>query len=172
VNWFEEIDAPAVLDLLSRWPSLEQRQKAQRKTLETFLRQHRRTSEEAAAWADQVRSAVSAVRDAALLDSYILEVTALVALLKQLQTSIKKFDKAIAAISRQHPCWEIAQWLPGAGPVMAPRLLAAMGNGKRYRNAHENAMRHWHCACNGGERPDANRSVPTSLSQVSATNLS
>jgi hypothetical protein len=96
-----------------------------------------RTSEEAAAWADQVRSAVPAVRDVALLDSYILEVTALVALLKQLQTSIKQFDKAIAAISRQHPCWEIAQSLPGAGPVMAPRLLAAMENGKRYRNAHE-----------------------------------
>jgi transposase len=77
------------------------------------------------------------VRDAALLDSYSLEVTALVALLKQLQTSIKKFDKAIAAICRQHPCREIAQSLPGAGPVMAPRLLAAMGNGKRYQNAHE-----------------------------------
>jgi transposase len=137
VNWFEDIDAAPVLDLLTRWPSLEQLQKAQRKTLEAFLRQHRRTPEEAAAWADQVRSAVPAVRDVALLDSYILEVTALVALLKQLQTSIKKFDKAIAAISRQHPFWEIAESLPGAGPVMAPRLLAAMGNGKRYRNAHE-----------------------------------
>jgi transposase len=58
-------------------------------------------------------------------------------LLKQMQMSIKKFDTAIAETSRQHPCWAIAQSLPGAGPVMAPRLLAAMGNGKRYQNAHE-----------------------------------
>ena len=47
VNWFEEIDGPTVLDLLTRWPSLEQLQKAHRKKLETFLRQHRRNAEEA-----------------------------------------------------------------------------------------------------------------------------
>ena len=71
------------------------------------------------------------------MDCYVLEVTALVALLKQMQTSIKEFDTAIAETSYRHPCWVIAQSLPGAGPVMAPRLLAAMGNGKRYQNAHE-----------------------------------
>jgi hypothetical protein len=88
-------------------------------------RVHRRTPEEATAWAKQVRAAVPAVQDAVLLDSYVLEVTELVALLKQMQTSIKKFDAAIAKTSRQHPCWTIAQSLPGAGPVMAPRLLAS-----------------------------------------------
>jgi transposase len=72
-----------------------------------------------------------------LLDSYVLEVTELVALLQQMQTSIKRFDMAIAETSRQHPCWAIVQSLPGAGPVMAPRLLAAMGNGQRYRTAQE-----------------------------------
>ena len=122
---------------MNRCTKLEQLQKAQRKTLETFLRQHRRTPEEVAALAKQVSAAVPAVQDAVLLDSYVLEVTALVALLQQLQTSIKKFATAIAETSRQHPCWAIAQSLPGAGPVMAPRLLAAMGNGKRYQNAHE-----------------------------------
>jgi len=58
-------------------------------------------------------------------------------LLKQMQTSIKRFDAVIAETSHQHPCWAITQSLPGAGPVMAPRLLAAMGNGKRYQNAHQ-----------------------------------
>ncbi|HTU47549.1 MAG TPA: transposase [Bryobacteraceae bacterium] len=137
LNWFEDISAAPVLDLLARWPRLEQLQKAQRKTLETFLREHRRGPQEASAWAEQVRCAVAAVQDVALMDSYVLETTALVALLKQMQTSIKKFDIAIAEISRQHPCWTIVQSWPGAGPVMAPRLLAAMGNGKRYQNAHE-----------------------------------
>jgi hypothetical protein len=116
LNWFDDIGAAPVLDLPARWPKLEQLQKAQRKTLETFLRQHRRTPEEATAWAKQVSAAVPAVPDAVLLDSYVLEVTALVALLKQMQTSIKTFDAAIAETSRQHPCWAIAQSLPGAGP--------------------------------------------------------
>ncbi len=137
LNWFEDISAAPVLDLLARWPSLEQLQKAQRRTREGFLRQHRRSPEEASAWTEQVRSAVAAVQDVALMDSYVLETTALVALLKQMQTSIKKFDIAIAEISRQHPYWAIVQSLPGAGPIMGPRLLAAMGNGKRYQNAHE-----------------------------------
>ena len=38
LNWFDDIGAAPVLDLLARWPRLEKLQKAQRKTLETFLR--------------------------------------------------------------------------------------------------------------------------------------
>ena len=124
-----------MLDLLSRWPSLEQLQRAQRKTLEAFLRQHRRSPEEAVAWVDQVRAAVPAVGDAALMESYVLEVTVLVGLLNQMKASIKKFDDVIQELSRKHPNWVIAQSLPGAGPVMAPRLLAAMGSGHRYETA-------------------------------------
>jgi hypothetical protein len=84
LNWFDDIGAAPVLDLLARWPKLEQLQKAQRKTLETFLRQHRRTPEEASAWAKQESAAVPAVQDVVLLDSYVLEVTALVAFLETL----------------------------------------------------------------------------------------
>ena len=137
LDWFDDIGAAPVLDLLSRWPSLEQLQKAQRKTLEAFLRQHRRSPEEAVAWVDQVRAAVPAVGDAALMESYVLEVTALVGLLNQMKSSIKKFDAVIQELSQQHPNWAIAQSLPGAGPVMAPRLLAAMGSGRRYETAFQ-----------------------------------
>ena len=137
LDWFDDIGAAPVLDLLSRWPSLAQLQRAQRKKLEAFLRQHRRSPEEAVAWVQQVRTAVPAVRDAALMESYVLEVTALVGLLNQMKTSIKKFDDVIQELSRQHPNWAIAQSLPGAGPVMAPRLLAAMGSGRRYETAFQ-----------------------------------
>jgi hypothetical protein len=137
LKWFQEIDEPAVLDLLERWPSLEQLQKAPRKSREALLRRHRRSAEEAAVWAEQVRSAVPAVKDAALLDCYRLEVTELVALLRQIQISIGKFDAVIADVSHQHPCWSLVQSLPGAGPAMGPRLLAALGTGQRYQNAQE-----------------------------------
>jgi Transposase IS116/IS110/IS902 family len=137
LTWFNDVGAAPVIDLLARWPSLERLQKAKRKTLEAFLRKHRRTGEDASAWAQQVSAAVSAIHDSVLLDCYVLEVIALVALLKQMQSSIKEFDLAIAETSHRHPCWTIAQSLPGAGLAMAPRLLAAMGNGKRYQNARE-----------------------------------
>ena len=137
LTWFDDIGAAPVLDLLARWPSLERLLKAKHKTLEAFLLKHRRNAEDAAAWVQEVSAAVSAIEDSVLLDCYVLEVTALVALLKQMQSSIKEFDSAIVETSHRHPCWDIAQSLPGAGPVMAPRLLAAMGNGKRYQNAHE-----------------------------------
>src|SRR5262245_33210113 len=127
LTWFDDIGAAPVLDLLSRWPSLEQLQRAKPRTLEAFLCHHRRSREEAGIWIEQVRKAVPAVGDKALMESYVLEVSALVALLNQMKSSIKKFDEAIAKISRQHPHWRIAQSLPGAGPIMAPRLLAAMG---------------------------------------------
>jgi hypothetical protein len=58
-----------------------------------------------------------------------------VALIRQTQASIAKFDAVIADVSQQHPRWKLVQSLPGAGPAMAPRLLAALGNGQRYQNA-------------------------------------
>lgn len=137
LTWFEDISGGPVLDLLGRWPSLEQLQRAQRKTLREFLQQHRRTQEDASAWVDQVKAAVPAVADASLLEAYVLEVTALVALIKQLAASVGRFDQAIAETSRQHSHWEIVTSLPGAGPIMAPRLLAAMGSGRRFANAFQ-----------------------------------
>jgi hypothetical protein len=137
LKWFQEIDEPAVLDLLERWPSLEQLQKAPRKSREALLRRHRRSAEEAAVWAEQVRSAVPAVKDAALLDCYRLEVTELVALLRQIQISIGKFDAVIADVSHQHPAGHWSSRYPVPGRPMGPRLLAALGTGQRYQNAQE-----------------------------------
>src|SRR5205814_1829969 len=83
--------------------------------------------------------------------------------LKQMQTSIKEFDSAIAETSHRHPCWAIAQSLPGAGPVMGPRLLAAMGNGKRYQNANE-------MQCASGIAPVTVASGRTRIIQFRTTN--
>jgi transposase len=40
---------------------------------------------------------------------------------------VKEYEKQIAQCFHQHPDREIFASLPGAGPVLAPRLLAAMG---------------------------------------------
>ena len=42
--------------------------------------------------------------------------------------TIEQFDQEIANVFQQHPDREIFEALPGAGPVLAPRLLASMGS--------------------------------------------
>ena len=41
--------------------------------------------------------------------------------------AIETFDNAIAQCAQHHPDFPLCQALPGAGPVFAPRLLAAFG---------------------------------------------
>lgn len=47
-----------------------------------------------------------------------------------LQASIAAFDKAIQALFAQHPDHHLFESLPGAGPQLAPRLLAAFGSNR------------------------------------------
>jgi transposase len=65
-------------------------------------------------------------------------VRALLALLAVLRTHIAGLDRRIAATAAVHPDLSIVQSLPGAGPVMEPRLLAALGSDReRFADAGE-----------------------------------
>jgi hypothetical protein len=58
--------------------------------------------------------------------------------LRGLIVGIESFDRQIAASYDQHPDKEVFSSLPGAGPVLAPRLLAAFGaDRERYQSAGE-----------------------------------
>src|SRR5579859_5721772 len=48
--------------------------------------------------------------------------------LEVLRESIGELQKKIEQQARQQPDWEIFHSLPGAGAVMAPRLMAALGS--------------------------------------------
>ena len=51
---------------------------------------------------------------------------------------IRSYDEEIELLARQHPDFAIFDSLPGAGPVLTPRLIAAFGTQRdRYRNASE-----------------------------------
>jgi len=55
--------------------------------------------------------------------------------LGELQRTVSEFDQRLAQVFAQHPDRDIFQNLPGAGPVLAPRLLASMGSEReRYEN--------------------------------------
>jgi transposase len=59
-----------------------------------------------------------------------LSLQRLVKQLLTLQASITAFDKAIQTLFAQHPDHLLFESLPGAGPQLAPRLLAAFGSNR------------------------------------------
>jgi len=69
-------------------------------------------------------------------------------LLKQLLVTIATYDKKIDELARAHPDYALVKSLPGAGPAMAPRLIAALGSQReRYQSAAElqrySGKQHW-----------------------------
>ncbi|GLR72665.1 transposase [Agaribacter marinus] len=76
--------------------------------------------------------------DMAVIVPNTLLIECLISQLKQLMLSITRFDTEIKAFYNKHADKFIFDSLPGAGPQLAPRLLAAMGSNRdRYQCAAE-----------------------------------
>ena len=68
--WFEDIDSVLVADLLRRWPTLPELQKARPATLEKFFRQHNgRDENKTQQRIEPIRRAIPATHDEAVIGS-------------------------------------------------------------------------------------------------------
>jgi hypothetical protein len=115
-------------DLLERWPTLEQRQRAHPGTLRRFFRERNCRSEELMqARIDGISQAIPATEDPAVLEAGMTATRGLVALLAALRRNIAAFDERIAELVRAHPDGALFAFLPGAGPALVPRLIVAFG---------------------------------------------
>jgi len=138
LDWIDNIDAPLGCDFLERWPTLQQLQRAKPETVERFFREHNSRSEtRIQERLEAIRTAVAAVQDTALLEAGAAATDALVALLKSLNANIGSLDQRIAALPK-HPETDLFAGLPGAGPVLLPRLIVAFGTRReRFQSAAE-----------------------------------
>jgi transposase len=139
VRWLGELTSVLAGDFVDRWPTLPELQRARPKTLRDFFYQHNCRDKE---WIEQrleeIPQAVVATEDAAVVEGSVAMVKALVAVLRVLRTHIAEFDRQIAATLAVHSDLAIVRSLPGAGEVMEPRLIAAMGTQRdRYPSAGE-----------------------------------
>jgi transposase len=75
-----------------------------------------------------MRAAVPLTQDPAVLETSVRMVHTLVAQLRVLILEIASLQQDIEQRFEQHPDYEIFHSLPGAGPVFAARLAAAMGS--------------------------------------------
>jgi transposase len=74
--------------------------------------------------------------DVAVIDSNRLVVEALVAQLRALLQAVDRFEHEISKLAPTLPGYALFASFPGAGPVFAPRLLAALGEQRsRYASA-------------------------------------
>ena len=135
--WFEEVDSALVGALLKRWPTLEALQKARPATVRSFLTAHNcRGQELIDNRLEQIRRAVPAIGDAAVIQSSVEMTEVLVAVIAALREGIATFNRRIEQAVAAHPDLGLWNSFPGAGPVLAPRLLAAFGSQRdRYGKA-------------------------------------
>jgi transposase len=139
LDWFEHLDTELVGGLLERWPTLEELQKASAEELRTFFHQHHcRNGELMERRIQGIGQARPAIRDRAVIEAKRTVVKVTVQLIRSLRAAIAEFDGKIAEAAAAHPDFFIFASLPGAGEVMAPRLLAAFGSQRdRYASAQE-----------------------------------
>jgi transposase len=139
LEWFDDLAAPVVGDLLKRWPTLQELQRAHPGTLKKFFLQHNsRSLKRITERNEAIYQAVPATNDEAVLLSEATVALGLLALLKTLRENIAGLDKQIEQLVAVHPDAPVFASLPGAGAVMIPRLIVAFGSRReRYESAYE-----------------------------------
>ena len=136
LNWFDATGSVVAGNLLLQWPTLQQLQQTEPATLEQFFRRHRLPATRIEQLQQAIRAAIPAVQDSAVVEASVFSVRRLVQQLQVLRQAIAEQDKRIRELTEAHPDYSIWASFPSAGPVMLPRLIAALGTQReRYATA-------------------------------------
>ncbi len=126
--WAGELTTVQACDFLQRWPTLAQVQQAAPAKLRQFYLAHGcRKADVIEQRLQEIKLAQPLTRDGAVITASVLMVQATTTQLRPLMEAIARMEKQIAELFRQHADHELFSSFPGAGPVLAPRLLAALG---------------------------------------------
>ena len=86
----------------------------------------------------EIQSALPLTSDSAIIQASVLMAQTAVDQLRILTSSIDHFNQVIQGLFRKHADHDLFYCLPGAGDVLAPRLLVAFGSDRtRYQDADE-----------------------------------
>ncbi len=138
VDWFNDHNTLVFCDFLKQWPTITKVQRARKARLERFFKEHNvRFARLIEDRIQAIKAATPLTHDKAVIEAHQLQVEILVEQLRLTIKAMKCFDEEIATISAQFPDYELLYTaLPGAGKVIAPRLLVAFGEDRdRYNCA-------------------------------------
>jgi transposase len=137
LEWFKDKNTVVFCDFLTRWPTLKQAQRARKTRLTAFFHEHNlRYPAIIEQRVQAILSATVLTTDPAVIGPNRLLVEVLVEQLRAVLQAVARFDDEIAQLALTLPDYALFSALPGAGPVFAPRLLAAFGEQReRYASA-------------------------------------
>jgi transposase len=139
LDWFEQRDTILFCDFLTRWPTLAQVKRARPASLKAFFHAHNgRRPQIIGARLDSIKAAAPLTEDLGVIVPCRLQALVLVEQLRVTLQAIDRFDQEIAHLAPTLPDYPLFQGLPGAGPHLAPRLLAAFGEQReRFQGADQ-----------------------------------
>jgi transposase len=136
----EDLWRPLACDFLLKWPTLDALRKAREATVRRFYYAHGSRSEKLLLQRiETIGNAVAITSDVAVVESYALRVKLLARQLAALGRVVREYDQRIGRAFAQHPDSALFASFPGAGPVLATRLLTAFGS-RRDRFESPNAL--------------------------------
>jgi transposase len=131
-----DLNTVMACDFLSKWPTLEKLQKSRPETIRRFYQEHgsrrRNVIEDRL---KQIRSALPLTTDAPVIEPSVCMVKNITPQLHLLIDAVAQFDQRIKEVFQRHPDAQIFSSFPGAGSVLAPRLLAVMGSDRNRFNS-------------------------------------
>lgn len=114
---------------LQKWPDPQSLQKARPASLRQFFHLHHSRSEQRIQDRLQtIQQAQPLTQDAGVIVPHRMDALIAARLLLTLHHQIGELEQQIAQVFAAHPDAFIFEGLPGAGPTLAPRLLAAFGS--------------------------------------------
>ncbi len=133
----QDLFAPLGCQLLLKWPSLQELQKARKQSVRKFYYAHNcRRMDVIEKRLDAIAQMTPLCRDRALLEPAMVQVKMLARQLLQLGGALKEYDSKIEQLFAQHSDALIWKSFPGAGLSLAPRLTCAFGSQRsRYQSA-------------------------------------
>ena len=134
-----ELTTNVACEFLKKWPTLEKLCRAKTHSIRKFFYAHNCRSEKRMTERFELIDAAKPLTTDPAVNEYYREMTlAAVAQLKALQAPIRNLETRQAELMSQQSDAVIFNSLPGAGKVLAPRLLAAFGTDRnRYQSAAE-----------------------------------
>ncbi|CRE57142.1 TPA: transposase [Yersinia enterocolitica] len=139
LGWFSHRGSLLLCDLIIRWPSLQQLKRARRDTIRNFL--NAKGGRATALTGQRVASidnAIPLMTDPSVIEANALMATALATQIKVVSEIIKTYDERIETLFDTLPDAGLFKSLPGMGPCMSPRMLAALGDNRdRFNSAEE-----------------------------------
>src|SRR5439155_1724420 len=128
LRWAGGLATQQAGEFLRHWPTLADIQRAPATTLRKFYLAHGcRKAELIEQRLQEIKLAQPLTRDLAVITASVSMVQAIVNQLRALITAVAQMEKQITELFGQHPDHDLFESFPGAGPVLAPRLLTAMG---------------------------------------------